>query len=75
MRLGACLRSYKLGDKLAWWPRSDARYPLWRQHTGNGGDSAEEQIEMACQNCKSNLIVSIAFESLYIIGVVRVSRA
>jgi len=67
-----CLRFYKVGDKLAWWPSSDARYPLWRQYTENGGDSAKEQIEMTCPNCRSSLIVSLAFESLYIIGVVDV---
>ncbi len=70
-------RSYKFGDRLAWWPRSDPRYAEWRESgsSESGSDAAEEWLPLTCPSCLSKLLVLIGFESLYIVGVIDVVQA
>lgn len=72
------LRAYQFGDKLAWLPKSDSRYSLWREGSDRDypdRDGAEEWLPVTCPDCLSKLLIVVGFESLYIVGVLDVVRA
>ena len=71
------LRVYAFGDRLAWWPRDDPRYHLWRKSDMEypAQDACDEWCSIQCPDCLSKLIAVIRFESLYVVGVVEVRLA
>jgi len=51
---------------------------LWREGLDRNyqdRDGAEEWLPVTCPDCRSDLLVVIGFESLYVVGVVDVVRA
>ena len=75
---GFALRQHDLvdfGEKLAWLPREHPRYPLWRQSLDRdypATDAAEEWLRIPCPDCRSELVIKIGFESLFIVGILEV---
>lgn len=72
------LRAYAFGDRLAWWPKTDPRYPLWRRSSDvnyPAQDACDEWCHIQCPDCLSELIVVIRFKSLYAVGLVEVRPA
>ena len=70
------LRTYDLGEKLAWLSPNDQKYSEWRRTADrwrDATDSAEEDQEVRCWNCHADLVVTIYFESLFIIPAIGVS--
>jgi hypothetical protein len=59
-------RIYRLGETMAWWPRTDARYSTWvsdRAHTATD-EHAAEACYTECSQCKAKLYAVIEFDSL-----------
>lgn len=72
------LRLYAFGDKLAWLPRDNPRYPLWRRGLDRDyadRDGAEEWLRVTCPDCRSDLLIVMGIESLFIVGVLDVIQA
>lgn len=70
------LRTYDLGEKLAWLSPKDRNYAEWRRTADrwcDATDSAEEDLEVRCWNCHADLVVTIYFEILFITPAIGVS--
>lgn len=58
-------RSYKLGEKMAWWPGADVRYSEWMESNADnkhGCDLNTECCYSECGSCKAELFVVIKFK-------------
>ena len=72
------LRAHAFGDRLAWWPKADPRYPLWRKSSSvdyPAQDACDEWCNVQCPDCLSELTIVIRFESLYVVGLAEVRPA
>jgi hypothetical protein len=57
-------RTYKLGDRMAWWPISDKRFSGWRESNlgdNYGCDASSECCCSECMSCGAELFVVIDF--------------
>jgi len=60
------LRTYRLGDQLAWWSASDARYGRWADEADaalhSEGGTAAERCYGACACCGAELAATVVFQ-------------
>ena len=59
-------RHYKLGDIMAWWEKTDHKYPEWVQSNSDNkksGDVLSECCYSNCLNCEAELFVVIKFNN------------
>jgi hypothetical protein len=71
-------QSFEFGDKLQWLPREHPQYPQWREGLDrdySDRDAAEEWLPVTCPDCRSNLLIVISIESLFIVGVLDIIQA
>lgn len=61
-----CDGLYAIGERMRWWPESDARYPEWREGSFKARDTLPENTDLdagytQCPGCNTWLYVIIRF--------------
>ena len=61
-----CHRTYRLGDKMLWYPLGHLRFNKWREDSepDQPPNQAVEACYCECQNCKAELCAVIRFEEV-----------
>ncbi|MEQ8767163.1 MAG: hypothetical protein RL885_24850 [Planctomycetota bacterium] len=67
-------REYRLGERMARWPKDDRRYDDWNHPEDMDGPGENQERTYAhCPSCEAQLIAVIAFEDLVAMRVLDVS--
>lgn len=64
-----CMKTYHIGEKMAWWPPNDKQFKNWRDdyyfHVHKLAENQEEECCYAkCTICKAELYAVIFFEDI-----------
>jgi predicted RNA-binding Zn-ribbon protein involved in translation (DUF1610 family) len=58
-------RTYRFGERMAWWPESDSRYIRWSEDCVSLPDgSSSEACYSDCTSCGAELCAVLRFEAL-----------
>jgi hypothetical protein len=70
-----CMRTYRLGEPMAWWPREHPEFASWRVPSENeGAEYCEEACDAQCTACNATLCVLIRFKENVPLEVVDIGR-
>ncbi len=57
-------RTYGLGERMAWFPPGDARFPAWISGGRRVGTTVQEACTCVCEGCRAPLCAVIGFRDV-----------